>query len=94
MKSRRVAVLTTLGSLCICLVLAVGAPAEAIVHADSELEGVRQALAWGQPGDLLLLTAHEHREEMLEFMTDLEAGSWQAGDPIPALEAEPVPPSS
>ena len=70
---------------------AVGAPPEVIAHADTELDGVRQALAWGQPGDLLLLTAHERREEMLEFMTMLESGSWRAGDPVPAIEPAPAP---
>lgn len=74
--------------------LASGAPAEAIVHADSELVGVRRAIAWGETGDLLLLTAHEHREEMLEFMTRLEAGPWKAGDPVPQFPSSlnsPVP---
>ncbi len=60
-----------------------GAGPEAIVHADSEMDGVRAALEWARPGDLVLLTAHERRADMLEMMAHLEATGWQPGDPVP-----------
>lgn len=60
-----------------------GAPPEAIVHADSELAGVRAALEWAREGDLVLLTAHEHRTEMLDLMARLETGGWRPGDLLP-----------
>jgi cyanophycin synthetase len=45
-----------------------GAPAAKIERADSELEAVRKALAWAQPGDLLVLLVHKHREEVLRLI--------------------------
>ena len=43
----------------------VGAPQSALEHAPSELDGVRQALAWAQRGDLLVLTIHSDRKQVL-----------------------------
>ncbi len=60
-----------------------GAPPEAIIHADSEFSGVRAALEWARPGDLLLLTAHEHRTEMLDLMARLETMGWRPGEALP-----------
>ena len=62
---------------------AAGAPPEAIIHAESELSGVRAALEWAQPGDLVLLTAHEHRTEMLALMARLETMGWRPGEALP-----------
>jgi hypothetical protein len=53
------------------------------VHAESELAGVRAALEWAQSGDLVLLTAHEHRTEMLDLMARLEAVNWRPGEALP-----------
>lgn len=61
---------------------AAGAPPEAIVHAESEMEGVRTALEWARSGDLVLLTAHEHRSEVLQLMAQLEEDGWKPGDPV------------
>jgi len=60
-----------------------GAPPEAIIHAESELSGVRAALEWARPGDLILLTAHEHRTEMLALIARLETMGWRPGEPLP-----------
>jgi cyanophycin synthetase len=60
-----------------------GAPPEAIIHADSEFSGVRAALEWARPGDLVLLTAHEHRTEMLALMARLETAGWRPGEVLP-----------
>jgi len=46
----------------------VGAPAERIEHAGSELEAAERALAWAQPGDLLLLLLHAQRAEVLALL--------------------------
>ena len=61
-----------------------GAPEEAIGHAESELEAIEQALTWARKGDLLLLIAHEQRQAVLERMTELAKSSWQPGDELPA----------
>jgi cyanophycin synthetase len=60
-----------------------GAPPEAIIHAESELSGVRAALEWARPGDLILLTAHEHRTEMLALIARLETMGWRPGEALP-----------
>lgn len=46
--------------------LRLGAPEENVTRADSELEGVEEALAWARPGDLLVLLVHTQREAVLE----------------------------
>jgi cyanophycin synthetase len=43
-----------------------GAPDESMTRADSELEGVNEALAWARPGDLLVLLVHTQRDAVLE----------------------------
>jgi UDP-N-acetylmuramyl tripeptide synthase len=63
-----------------------GFPAEAIVHARSEVEGVREALSWGQAGDLLLLTVHEDRRLIAALLERLRADGWQTGDAVPDQE--------
>ena len=59
--------------------LRLGAPAESITQSPSELEGVRQALEWAQPGDLLLLTVHGQRTEVLELLNRLDQSGWAPG---------------
>ena len=62
---------------------AAGAPPEAIIRAESELAGVRAALEWARVGDLVLLTAHENRTEMLDLMARLETAGWRPGEALP-----------
>lgn len=45
-----------------------GVPADAVVHAADELEAARLALDWARPGDLLLLTCHAQRPELLALL--------------------------
>jgi len=59
-----------------------GAPPEAIGRAGSELEAVRQALGWARPGDLLLLTIHAHREEVLDLLKRLQDRGWAPGQEL------------
>jgi UDP-N-acetylmuramyl tripeptide synthase len=45
-----------------------GVPAGSVVRAEDDLDAVRKALAWAQPGDLLLLLVHSRRAEVLEIL--------------------------
>ncbi len=45
-----------------------GLPEDAITHAESEVDAVRKALDWARPGDLLVLTVHSNRAEVLELL--------------------------
>jgi len=57
---------------------ALGVPGDRFVHCAGELEAVDWALAWARPGDLLLLLAHERRDEVLERLEKLESESGPA----------------
>jgi len=48
--------------------LHLGAHREDLTYAATELEAVRQALAWARPGDLLLLLVHTDREEAMAML--------------------------
>jgi cyanophycin synthetase len=56
-----------------------GAPPGSISQAPSELEAVRQALDWARPGDLLLLTVHGQRDEVLQLLDRLRDTGWAPG---------------
>ncbi|HEV8581410.1 MAG TPA: Mur ligase family protein [Thermoanaerobaculia bacterium] len=45
-----------------------GMPAGELERTDTELEAVRRALAWAQPGDLLVLLVHTQRDEVVELI--------------------------
>lgn len=64
----------------------VGAPAEAIAHAPSEMAAVHQALTWARPGDLLLLLSHAEREAVIALMRQLRDAGWAPGQPLPAAD--------
>jgi UDP-N-acetylmuramyl tripeptide synthase len=61
-----------------------GAPDTAISRVGPEIDGVREALAWARPGDLLVLAVHQDRRAVLGLLSRLTATDWQAGDPLPA----------
>ncbi len=63
-----------------------GAPADAVETAPSELAGVEQALRWARPGDLLLLVAHEERGAVLDYVGKLAESGWQPGDELPGRQ--------
>lgn len=48
--------------------LHLGMPQRSLARAASELEAVRQALAWAQSGDLLVLLVHTQRDQVLELI--------------------------
>ena len=60
-----------------------GLPEEAISWAGPEIAGVRRALEWSRPGDLLVLAVHEDRPAVLDLLDRLAAMKWRAGDPLP-----------
>jgi cyanophycin synthetase len=55
-----------------------------ITRVGPDLAGVRSALEWAQPEDLLVLAVHQDREAIIELLDQLMAEAWRAGDPLPA----------
>jgi UDP-N-acetylmuramyl tripeptide synthase len=60
-----------------------GAPDTAVSRVGPEIDGVRDALAWARPGDLLVLAVHQDRRAVLGLLSRLTTSGWQAGDPLP-----------
>jgi len=61
-----------------------GAPRERLVVTDSEMLGVREALAWARNGDLLLLPVQGDRDATLRLLRQLVEMGWQPGDDLPS----------
>lgn len=55
--------------------LRLGATEVQLLHADSELETAEAALAWAEPGDLVLLIVHSDRDRVVEFLKQRSAES-------------------
>jgi UDP-N-acetylmuramyl tripeptide synthase len=62
-----------------------GLPEAAISTPGTELPAVREALGWARPGDLLVLTLHQDRRQVLELLEALRARGWTAGEALPAV---------
>ena len=60
-----------------------GTPASSISSALSELQGVRDALTWARPGDLLVLSVHQDRRQVLGLFDRLGNAGWKVGEPLP-----------
>ena len=60
-----------------------GTPASSISCALSELQGVRDALTWARPGDLLVLAVHQDRRQVLGLFDQLGSAGWKVGEPLP-----------
>jgi len=58
-----------------------------ITHAGPDLSGVRSALEWAQPGDLLVLAVHQDRTAVVDLLNQLVLEGWQAGASLPAAAA-------
>ena len=56
-----------------------GAPPEAIAQAPSEMDAVRQAFAWSEPGDLLILLLHTQRKAALALLQSLQGARLASG---------------
>ena len=48
--------------------LRLGAPEDALRYQEQELDAVREALAWGREGDLLILLVHEDLQGVTEYV--------------------------
>ena len=68
-----------------------GAPADSLAHSDTELDAVRAALAWGRDGDLLLLTTHAQRPEVIALVAHLAESGWTPGQPLPRRVRQSLP---
>ncbi|MEP6573421.1 MAG: cyanophycin synthetase, partial [Gemmatimonadota bacterium] len=60
-----------------------GAAEGTMSQANTELEAVREALAWARQGDLLLLPLHSQREEVLVLLGRMHASGWSPGSCVP-----------
>lgn len=49
-----------------------GYPQSQVDYVEHELDAVRSALDWSQPGDLLLLISHSQREAVLKLLSELQ----------------------
>jgi cyanophycin synthetase len=66
-----------------------GVPAEQVRRPGSEVASVRDALAWAQPGDVLLLAVHQDRPAVMALLDHLRASGWRPGAPLPVEETRP-----
>ncbi|NNG17876.1 MAG: Mur ligase [Gemmatimonadales bacterium] len=64
--------------------LRLGASKDRLVVVDSEMAGVREALAWARTGDLILLPVQGDRDETLRLLRQLEKSRWKPGEDLPA----------
>jgi hypothetical protein len=58
---------------------ALGAGEGVVSRHERELDAVRAALAWAKPGDLILLTVHEHRGDVIGLLDELAVGRARNG---------------
>jgi UDP-N-acetylmuramyl tripeptide synthase len=64
--------------------LRLGLPEGAITRVGPDIAGVRKALEWARPGDLLVLAVHQDREAVMELLNMLSQEKWKAGQPLSA----------
>ena len=67
--------------------LRLGLAPESIHQSGPDLAGVRTALEWARPGDLLVLAVHQDRTAIVELLNLLVAEGWQAGASLPSAAA-------
>ena len=62
-----------------------GLPADALVVCLEETRAARDALAWAQPGDVLVLPIHDPaaRDEVVALLDRLQAAQWRAATALP-----------
>jgi cyanophycin synthetase len=56
-----------------------GVQPDAVSCPGTEVEAVRDALAWARPGDVLVLAVHQDRAQVLALLERLRAEGWEAG---------------
>jgi UDP-N-acetylmuramyl tripeptide synthase len=62
---------------------ALGVPDGVVSTAPSEIDAVREALAWARAGDLLLLPTHVSKPEVGALLERLKETGWEAGQALP-----------
>ena len=67
--------------------LRLGVAPHAISKVGPDLAGVRRALEWARPGDLLVLAVHQDRKPVMELLNELSEDDWKADEPLPSGEA-------
>ncbi|HJR16157.1 MAG TPA: hypothetical protein VJ808_04820, partial [Gemmatimonadales bacterium] len=63
--------------------LRLGVAPHAISRVGPDLAGVRRALEWARPGDLLVLAVHQDRKPVMELLNKLSEDDWKVGEPVP-----------
>lgn len=66
--------------------LGAGAASDALEHAGNEIEAVRAAMHWSREGDVVLLTTHAARDQVIALMETMSARGWSPGQPVPEVE--------
>lgn len=62
--------------------IAAGVAETQVSVSPTELDAVRDALAWARPGDLLVLPTHVEKTAVAALLTQLAADGWTAGTPF------------
>lgn len=53
-----------------------------------DMAAVRHALELARLGDLLLLTTHAKRKEVISLLTQMQAEGWQPGKGLPEFQQD------
>jgi UDP-N-acetylmuramyl tripeptide synthase len=61
----------------------IGVPENRIARASTEVEATRLALAWAEPGDLLLLSVLAERDQVIELLGGMVRRGWRPGQVVP-----------
>jgi len=61
----------------------IGVPENRIARASTEVEATRLALAWAEPGDLLLLSVLAERDQVIELLGGMVRLGWRPGQVVP-----------
>jgi cyanophycin synthetase len=72
----------TLSAVFVDTLRALGVHESAMTSATDDIAAVQIALAWAEPGDLLLLGVHDQRDRILQLLDQLKRDGWRAGQPI------------
>jgi hypothetical protein len=63
---------------------ALGVADAQLVSAPDDMAAARAALQWAHVGDLILLTVHDQRDDVLALIADLATNAWHPGRPLTA----------
>jgi hypothetical protein len=63
-------------------------PDTCVSTAPSEVDAVREALAWARAGDVLLLPTHVSKAAVGALLAQLVDSGWKAGEALPPRPSE------